>query len=43
MVQAEGTDQEWYSRLVAFEGGCAAFAMWMAVTEKALSMMHTRD
>ncbi|GLW23928.1 hypothetical protein [Microbispora triticiradicis] len=43
VVQAEGTDQKWYSRLVAFEGGCAAFAMWMAVTEKALSMIHTRD
>ncbi|KAA9379174.1 hypothetical protein F5972_13385 [Microbispora cellulosiformans] len=43
VAQAEGTDQKWYSRLVAFESGCAVFAMWMAVTEKALSVIRARD
>ncbi|WP_406675331.1 hypothetical protein WBK31_18980 [Nonomuraea sp. N2-4H] len=30
----------WDGRLVAFEGGCVAFAAWMAATERLTHMNH---
>jgi hypothetical protein len=43
VARAEGPDQRWDSRLVAFESGCVTFAMWMALSEKFMPMNHARD